>query len=214
MTIENLTFDEQKELFRYGIPDSHKRRIIQRYFKLNPKQCNYDYEAVKNSAGKEFLEFTAELKLVTKHLFYDFLTELGRSELEFILMYLHSKLGVQRIQFVAHIGNILMIYLPPAEVYQVLMQLVNQTYRIKKDPKENGRLRWFLPHDANDHAQLISTFIDMFMEDTKQQVLFDKCYELELNFDIIINSLLNSMLTSVLSLDQSIHICFNFLFEG
>jgi hypothetical protein len=89
-----MNFDDKKDLFRVGIPDSSKRRIILEHFDLKSRQCHYDYVAIKNSVGEDFLEFTSEIQLASQHLYFDYLTEFGKKELEFMLMYFNAKMGV------------------------------------------------------------------------------------------------------------------------
>ena len=79
----------QIELFRFGIPDQHKRQVILKLFNLKSSTCHFDYEAIKNSVSEEFKEYTAQVKLASEELHYDFLSEYGKKELDFILMYLH-----------------------------------------------------------------------------------------------------------------------------
>ena len=50
-------------------------------------------------------------------------------------------------------GKILLIFLPPAEVFSVLKKLVNRSGEIKcMKTSEKQRLRWHNPTDAEDHA--------------------------------------------------------------
>lgn len=54
-------------------------------------------------------------------LYYDYLTEHGKKQLNFILLDLNRYHKVERLQFVAHLANILLIFMPPWEVYSVLL---------------------------------------------------------------------------------------------
>lgn len=47
-----------KELFRIGVPDCVKRGVLLDMFGINAKTCEYDYQAIKNAAGKDFTKFT------------------------------------------------------------------------------------------------------------------------------------------------------------
>ena len=89
--------------------------------------CFFEYQAVKNSAEKDFVKFTEEVLEVTSHLRYDYLSDEGKRELEFILMFLHIKYGVKRIYLLAHIGSILMIYFSPSEIFKIFMSLIERT---------------------------------------------------------------------------------------
>lgn len=92
--------------------------------------------------------------MVGKELHYDYLTEAGVRELDFMLMYMNQKMAVKRVQFLGHLANILLIFLPPAEVFFLLKELVGRTGKIKcdKDKTAKSRLRWHVPTDADDHA--------------------------------------------------------------
>ena len=116
-----------------------------------------------------------------------------------------------------HLANILLIYMPPEEVFAVLKVLIERSGHQNKNHEEfKSRLRWYIPQDASDHAQLISTFINCYVEMTlkKNRSLISKCMELQLNFDLIVHSLLNSLLTSVVPIDIAADIVLVFLIEG
>ena len=113
-----------------------------------------------------------------------------------------------------------MIYLPTSEIFSILKALIKQSDKMKmKDPEQRKRLRWHIPTNAEDHTQLISTFIAGYMnikqEKKKgQKTILEKCYEIQLNFDQLIHNMLNSMLTCVLPLDLAIHVTWMFIMEG
>ena len=44
-----------KMLFRSGVPDSHKRRLLLAYFDITPESAIRNYEVVKEQAGASFL---------------------------------------------------------------------------------------------------------------------------------------------------------------
>lgn len=71
---------------------------------------------MKNQASKEFMELAGSAQLAEKNLHYSYLTAYGKKELEFMLMYMHQYHGVQRIEFLGHLANILLIYMPACEV--------------------------------------------------------------------------------------------------
>lgn len=68
-----------------------------------------------------------------QNLRFDILTNQGKNELEFILMYMHTKRGVQKVTLLGHIGCLLLIYLKPSEVYGIFTKLVDNTGKIKLD---------------------------------------------------------------------------------
>ena len=64
---------------------------------LKPIKCYMEYHQTKQSLGLEFLEFTDQLNLAEKTLYYDYLTEFGRAELDFMLVYFMRNLNVERV---------------------------------------------------------------------------------------------------------------------
>ena len=125
----------------------------------------FDYQATKDSCTKDFFEYTKQLQVVSENLYYNYLSDEGKVELDFLLMYMHKNMDVQRIQFLGSLANILMIYLPTSEIYQILKALIKQSDKMKtKDPEQRQRLRWHIPTNAEDHTQLISTFIAGYMQ--------------------------------------------------
>lgn len=118
------TFYETKYAFRSGVLDIHKRAIILKYFDLKPTKCFIDYKTTKKALGSEFLKFTNQLNLGEKSLYYDYLTAFGRAELDFMLVYFMRNLNVERVQFCSHLVNLLLIFMPPWEVFAVVQLLV------------------------------------------------------------------------------------------
>ena len=104
--------------------------------------------------------------MIDQALNYDYLTNYGKKELEFIIMYMHQKLSVQRVQFLGHLANILIIFIPPCEVFYVLRKLAHESAAIKSKG-DQGRLRWFVPLDADDQSTLISSFVDLYLNLTE-----------------------------------------------
>ena len=79
---------------------------------------------MKKTLGMEFLNFTDKLNLGERSLYYDYLTPFGRAELDFMLVYFMRNLNVERVQFCSHLVNILLIFMPPWEVFAVMKQLI------------------------------------------------------------------------------------------
>ena len=109
-----------------------------------------------------------------------------------------------------------MIHMPPEQVFAVLKVLIEIPQKHKNREEYKSKMRWHIPSDASDHAQLISTFINCYVEMTlkKNRSLIEKCYELQLNFDLIIHSMLNSLLTNLVPLNIASDIVVVFLVEG
>ena len=87
------------------------------------------------------------------------------------------------------LASLLMIYMPTCEILQLLKSLIQDSEQMKfKSPEKRVRLRWHIPSDAQDHTQLISTFIEAYMDikmdkKKKQKTILEKCYDLKVNFD-------------------------------
>lgn len=192
--------------------------MLCKIFEIKPEMCYYEFQAIKKAAGEDFVKLTSEMSIVSSELHYSFLTPFGIQQLDFILMYMHQNMGVKRIQFLGHLANLLLIFMSPAEVFYILKLLVQNSVKIKsdRDPTLKSRLRWHVPTDAEDHAQLIATFIDIYLDldATLQHGIIQKCLEIDMNFDLIIHSMLNSLMTSVMPLDVAVNLCFVFLNEG
>ena len=215
-----------KTSFRSGISDLFKREIILKFLEIKPIKSYVEYHGLKKSLGLEFLEFTDQLELANQSLYYDYLTDFGKKELDFMLIYFMRNYNVHRVQFLAHFANILLIFMPAWEAFAVIKSLVESSNKIKKpankkynnvkDKPEDIKLRWHIAHDATDHALLISTFIDFYIDKSinKKRRILMKCFELNFNFDLLVHQLLNTLCSCVLPLDISIHIAFTFIIEG
>lgn len=138
------------------------------------------------------------------------------------MMYLHQNQNVQRVQLLSHLACILMIYLPPAEVFHVLRCLCDSSGKILNNRMRNMQqvqlLRWHIPQNSEDHAQLIATFIDYYIRikktyGSKRQIL-EKCFQLEFNFDLLIHSMLNSLCMNLVPIEYATHISMIYLLEG
>jgi len=131
---------------------------------------------------------------------------------------------VNQISLLCHLANLLFVFMPPSEVFCVLRAVVAKTHKIKNGPnaeKQVPMLRWHIPTDGGDHAQLISTFIDGYIEikyqgfgANKGRSILDKCYNLEFNFDMLIHQMLNTLCTNIVPLEVALHIATVFLLEG
>ena len=82
---------KSQEIIRHGVPCHHKREVIMKLFDFNAEKANADYEVAKKLAGEEMIKMTSESRLAQRSVNYMFLNAEGKSELEFILMYLHKK---------------------------------------------------------------------------------------------------------------------------
>ena len=77
--------------------------------------------------GPDFVNFTSSLKIGEKLLYYDYLTDQGRRELDFMLVYFMRNLNVERIQLCSHLVNLLLIFMPPWEVFAVMRKLIQNS---------------------------------------------------------------------------------------
>jgi len=90
-----LTHDERLSLFRFGIPDNNKRKVILKMLALDGDKCYREYEAVNNLMSADFKQFTHQMKVATSGLHFHFLTEHGEQELNFMLLCLKEHHGLE-----------------------------------------------------------------------------------------------------------------------
>ena len=93
------------------------------FFKINPEQAENQYTLVKGIAGPEFVEMTQKEHILSRKSNLDFLTDEGKGELEFILMYLNKKVNIKTCFYLAHMISILFVFLKPGEVYCLIDKL-------------------------------------------------------------------------------------------
>lgn len=86
----------------------------------------------------EFLSFTDQLNLAEKSLYYEYLTPFGRAELDFILIYFMRNLQVERVQFCSHLVNLLLIFMPPWEVFALMKVLIQNSNKILAEEKKGS----------------------------------------------------------------------------
>jgi hypothetical protein len=205
---------------RMGIPESKKSIFLRSFFELNKNSCHFDYLAAKKDAGVGFMEYTEQINIELASIHYDFLTDFGKKELTFMLAYIHQMMEAKRVSNLGPLASILMIYISPEEVFKILKLLVERSDKIKM--RDNlmhlrNKLGWHVATDEDDHAQLISTFIDSYISlkknGNRRQVLV-KFYELQYNFDFFVHQMMNSLLTVVIPIDFAIPVIFNYLIEG
>lgn len=78
-----------------GVPDASKRSVILKHFSLSETQCEQNYASARKLAGEQTWQNALNSRIAQKNVAYNFLTEEGKCELEFILMYLHKKHSLQ-----------------------------------------------------------------------------------------------------------------------
>lgn len=122
-------------------------------FGLDIAQCKTDYETIKASASEDFKKLTTQARIGSTDLHYDFLSEEGKNELDFILLHLHHQQEVSQVSLLSHLANILLIFHPAGEVYFILKHLVDHSELVKKkEAKEVSRLKWHVPSNYQEHS--------------------------------------------------------------
>jgi len=58
---------------------------------FTPEMANKEYKIAHDLAGEDMIKMIRESRLAQKKVTFDYLTDSGKDELEFILMYLHKK---------------------------------------------------------------------------------------------------------------------------
>ena len=90
----------------------------------------------------DFIKYTNEIDLYSKELYYDYLSEHGRKELDFIIIYFGRNLYLERLSFIAHIINILFIFMPEWESFSAIKIMLDKSRKIKNSVDDNNSLRW------------------------------------------------------------------------
>ena len=80
------------------------------------------------------------------------MTEFGQKELTFMLVYIHQIMEARRVETLGPLASILMIYISPEEVFQILKLLVERSDKIKS--KDNlmalrQKLGWHVATDED-----------------------------------------------------------------
>lgn len=73
------------------------------------------------------LEITQESRIAQTDAQYNFLNALGKTELEFILMFIHKKHSLKIAKILPHLAALLFVYLMPAEVFCVCSRMIAQS---------------------------------------------------------------------------------------
>ena len=92
-----------------------------------------------------------ESRIAQKDVTYNFLTDEGKGELEFILMYVHKKHSLTSNPLMPHIASLLFLYLDPVEVYAVLSCMIEETIA-KFKAKKQDKLRWYFTPDMASYS--------------------------------------------------------------
>jgi hypothetical protein len=78
-------------------------------------------------AGDDFLEHTKKAQLAAKSLEFHYLSEVGLKELEIILALLFKERHIKHSPMMVQVASLLLIFLKPAEVYHVLVEMINSS---------------------------------------------------------------------------------------
>lgn len=111
-----------------------RREILLQLFNLNPMSCEQRFSTLVKMAGNEFLEHTQKARLASKSLEYHFLNEHGSHQLEIVLALLFKERHIKHSPMMLQVAALLLIFMKPAEVYHILLDLVNSSQDVFKDP--------------------------------------------------------------------------------
>ena len=75
---------------------------------------------------------------------------------------------MERLSFIAHVINILLIFMPAWESFSTIKILLEKSRKIKNNIDNNNSLRWQIPQDSKEQAQIITTFIDFFISQNSE----------------------------------------------
>ena len=89
--------------------------------------CETRYETFVKLAGPEFIESTQKAQMSLKHIQYPCLSQDGHNHLEVVLALLFKERHIKHSPMMVSIASLLIIFMTPAEVYHVLVELYNSS---------------------------------------------------------------------------------------
>ena len=87
------------------------------------------------------MQFTGELNYVDEFINYDYLSNFGKNQLDFILCYFCKRLNISRVKVLGHLASILLLFMPTEEVFSILKIIVDKSHQTEQKQK----LRWHIP---------------------------------------------------------------------
>ena len=153
--------------------------------------------------------------MLQKHSQFNFLTEEGEAELEFILMYFNKKINLKSCFLLTNLVSILLIFLKPCEVYSIIDKL-NQTSRTKVEKGHEDGLRWHLTLSQESYNKSIITYVDSYLRTTyrKKRSIIKHCYGISVDYTRYVDSCFRHFLCDYLSLGNLLDFTMIFLVEG
>lgn len=121
---EAKTLKQQKQIFRAGLPDKQRRAVILKHFNLQPVACEAKFSTIMKMQSEDFLEHTKKAQLASKMLEYHCLNANGLHQLEIILALLFKERNVKHSPVLVQVASLLLLFMKPAEVYQVVAELI------------------------------------------------------------------------------------------
>ena len=145
----------------------------------------------------------------------DFLTEEGKGELEFILMYFNRKVNIKTCFFLTHMISILFVFLKPCEVY-CLLDKIHQSSKVKVEKGQVDGLRWHMTLSQEAYNKSIATYVDSYLWTTyrKKRSILLHCREIGFDYTQYVDSCFRRFMCDYLSLGNMFDFTMVFLVEG
>jgi hypothetical protein len=114
------------------------------------------------------------------------------------------------------VAALLLLYLKPAEVYHVLLDLVNTSQESFKSTDQQALIRWHFTFEKGQYFKLLSTFVRSYMNTTirKKRSVLLHLNKINFDFNKLVDVSFRTLLTAFLPLPVAIDILFMFLVEG
>lgn len=210
----NSNREKWKATIRAGIPDKFKRACLMRFFGFRKAEADTMLNAAKTGA-EDMYKICQESRLAQRKLRLNCLNEKGKSELEFILMYLIKNKTIDAGYIVVHLAGILMIYMHASEVFLILSKMIDMSVEIFK-AKNQDALRWYIPSDNQSFNKTVMTFLDSYFQGCVmgERSIVKTCRNHDFDFTRFVDAGLRHLMTNYLNLNSMSDVIMVFISEG
>lgn len=166
--------------------------------------------------SEEFLELSKKNQVYSKQLQYHYLSDHGQQEFDVLMSVLFTERLIKHSPMLIHVGNLLMLYLKPCEVYHILIELINSSKANYQDKEAQSRIRWHFTFDKSEYFKLITTFIKSYLKTTlfKKRSTLRHMKKINFEFNQYADASFRTLGTQFLSLPVAVDMLMMFLAEG
>jgi hypothetical protein len=129
------------------------------------------------------LELTKKNQVYSRQLQYHFLSDHGINQLDIIMAVLFNERHIKHSPMLIQVGAILMLYLKPAEVYHVLIELINSSKAIFQNVEQQGLIRWHFTFEKSQYFRLLTTFVKSYLNTTLRKKRSVLLHMKKINFE-------------------------------